>query len=151
MPWTRRLSPLSVIPATSLYFVPSSPAGRAGPADSPDLALAGGIPQLLPQLLSHVIQILRAAHGLPNVTLHGMRHTSGTLLLTSATLGAGDVDINTVKQRLGHSKITTTERYLHSIKSADELAAKALETILPVPPVLRQIDDEVLICPAKDE
>ncbi|MGC9221937.1 MAG: tyrosine-type recombinase/integrase [Solirubrobacteraceae bacterium] len=43
------------------------------------------------------------------------RHTYGSLLV------AGGVDLASVKSAMGHSRITTTERYLHA-RSATELA-----------------------------
>lgn len=48
------------------------------------------------------------AHGAEGVRYHDLRHSSAMIMLDSG------VDINTVKQQLGHSKISTTELYLHA-------------------------------------
>ena len=55
---------------------------------------------------------------------HALRHTSATLLLYSG------VNIRQVQSRLGHGNITTTQRYLHAIKDADEEAVNALQNLL---------------------
>lgn len=62
---------------------------------------------------------------LPLITLHGLRHTSATLLISQ------NVDIKTVSHRLGHSQTSTTMNiYAHSLKKMDESAANALEHLL---------------------
>ena len=63
-------------------------------------------------------------HNLPHRKFHALRHTSATLLLTDGT------NIKTVAARLGHSKITTTNRYVHNITSADEAAAASFAALL---------------------
>lgn len=68
--------------------------------------------------------ILRRS-GLPDVSLHSLRHTNATLLI-----GQG-VDIRTVSGRLGHSQTSTTINiYTHELKSADAAAAAALDLVL---------------------
>jgi integrase len=57
----------------------------------------------------------RDAAGLRPLRFHDLRHTYGSLLV------AGGVDLASVKSAMGHSRITTTERYLHA-RSATELA-----------------------------
>lgn len=57
----------------------------------------------------------RNAAGLRLLRFHDLRHTYGSLLV------AGGVDLASVKAAMGHSRITTTERYLHA-RSAGELA-----------------------------
>ena len=57
----------------------------------------------------------RNAAGLRPLRFHDLRHTYGSLLV------AGGVDLASVKAAMGHSRITTTERYLHA-RSATELA-----------------------------
>lgn len=58
---------------------------------------------------------------LPRITVHSLRHTNATLLIS------GGVDIRTVSRRLGHSQTSTTMNiYAHAIKSADEMAADVI-------------------------
>ena len=45
---------------------------------------------------------LQKKNGLPHISLHGLRHTSATVLITSG------VDIRTVSQRLGHQQASIT-------------------------------------------
>ena len=62
---------------------------------------------------------------LPNISLHDLRHTNATLLISER------VDIETVSRRLGHSKPSITEDiYGHPIDANDEKAARALEALL---------------------
>ncbi|MDO5157250.1 MAG: site-specific integrase [Eubacteriales bacterium] len=62
---------------------------------------------------------------LPLISLHGLRHTSATLLI------AQHVDVKTVSARLGHANTSTTLNiYAHSLKEMDSTAAKALASIL---------------------
>jgi integrase len=59
----------------------------------------------------------RNAAGLPRLRFHDLRHTYGSLLV------AAGVDLQSVKAAMGHSRITTTERYLHA-RPATEQAAR---------------------------
>ena len=60
--------------------------------------------------------------GVPEITMHGLRHTHGSVLL-----GQG-VSILSVSKRLGHSNVTTTQEvYLHI---TDELARKDKQLML---------------------
>lgn len=62
---------------------------------------------------------------LPYVSVHSMRHTNATLMISS------HVAITTVAARLGHANTSTTANiYAHAIKSADEAAAETLEDLL---------------------
>jgi integrase len=61
------------------------------------------------------VERAREAAGLRPLRFHDLRHTYGSLLV------AGGVDLASVKAAMGHSRITTTERYLHA-RSASELA-----------------------------
>ena len=62
---------------------------------------------------------------LPDIPLHGLRHTSATLLISQ------NVDIRTVSGRLGHAQTSTTMNiYSHQLQSMDEKAAGTLETLL---------------------
>ncbi len=69
-------------------------------------------------------QFLEGA-GLSHITIHSLRHTNATLLIS------GGVDVRTVSKRLGHSQTSTTMNiYAHAIASADEKAADTLQDIL---------------------
>ncbi len=57
------------------------------------------------------------------VKIHDLRHAHASWLL------AGGADLQVVKERLGHASITTTERYLHTLPTADETALDALGRI----------------------
>lgn len=58
---------------------------------------------------------------LPHMPLHGLRHTSATLLI------AENIDVRTVSARLGHSHTSTTMNiYAHSLKKLDEKASDVL-------------------------
>ncbi len=64
-------------------------------------------------------------NNLPGVSVHSLRHTNATLMIASG------VDIRTVSKRLGHAQTsTTTNIYTHAIRTADELAAEAIDDIL---------------------
>jgi Site-specific recombinase XerD len=55
--------------------------------------------------------------------IHDLRHAHASWLL------AGGADLQVVKERLGHSTIATTEKYLHTLPDADETALKTLSKI----------------------
>lgn len=62
---------------------------------------------------------------LPDIPLHGLRHTSATLLISE------NIDVRTVSDRLGHSHASTTMNiYAHSLKKLDEKASTALDHLL---------------------
>jgi integrase len=58
-----------------------------------------------------------------HVTAHGLRHAHASWLL------AGGANIQVVKERLGHASITTTEKYLHTLPTADQAALAALDKV----------------------
>lgn len=62
-------------------------------------------------------------NGLAHRKFHALRHTSATLLLSSGA------NIKTVGSRLGHNKLSTTNRYVHEVTSADVAAAQVFETM----------------------
>ncbi|SHO46831.1 tyrosine-type recombinase/integrase [Anaerocolumna xylanovorans] len=62
---------------------------------------------------------------LPNIPLHGLRHTSATLLISDNN------DVRTVSARLGHAQTSTTMNiYAHSLKKSDEKASDSLSSML---------------------
>lgn len=61
---------------------------------------------------------------LPLIRFHDLRHTSATLLIAAGT------DIETIANRLGHSRVSITlDRYGHPLPENDEKAAATLERI----------------------
>jgi integrase len=63
--------------------------------------------------------------GLRKVSLHSLRHTHATLLISEGT------DIRTVSSRLGHAQTSTTLNiYAHALKSKDAEAAERLDNLL---------------------
>jgi len=64
------------------------------------------------------------ASRIPNIPLHGLRHTSATLLISE------NVDVKTVSARLGHAQTSTTMNiYAHSLKKSDEKASDTLDSL----------------------
>ena len=63
-------------------------------------------------------------HNLKHRKLHSLRHTSATLLLY------GGINIRQVQQRLGHSELETTQKYLHYLSEADVEAVNVLTNML---------------------
>ena len=68
-----------------------------------------------PSALRRRFERARDAALLEPLRFHDLRHTYGSLLV------AGGIDLASVKAAMGHSRITTTERYLHA-RPAGELA-----------------------------
>lgn len=58
-----------------------------------------------------------------HVRVHDLRHAHASWLL------AGGADIKAVMERMGHSQLTTAQRYLHTLPDADEKALAAFERI----------------------
>ena len=66
-----------------------------------------------------------AGHGLPDIHVHSLRHTTASLLINNHETAA------TVAAQLGHGSIDTTNRvYVHSFKAAQAAAAVGLQTLL---------------------
>jgi len=69
--------------------------------------------------------VTNEADKLPDIPLHGLRHTSATLLISQ------NVDVRTVSGRLGHAQTSTTmDIYSHALKEMDEKASDALDQLL---------------------
>ena len=58
-----------------------------------------------------------------HVRMHDLRHANASWLL------AGGADLKAVMERLGHSQIQTTQRYLHALPGGDEKALAAFHRI----------------------
>jgi integrase len=72
----------------------------------------------------HIWQPALAAARLdPAIRTHDLRHAHASWML------AGGADLQTVKERLGHGRITTTEQYLHTLTGPDDTALGALTRI----------------------
>jgi integrase len=73
-----------------------------------------------PSALRRRFQRARNTTSLEPLRFHDLRHTYGSLLV------AGGVDLVSVKAAMGHSRITTTERYLHARPAEEQAAAFTL-------------------------
>ena len=58
-----------------------------------------------------------------HVRVHDLRHAHASWLL------AGGADLRAVMERMGHSQVTTTQRYLHTLPDADDRALAAFERV----------------------
>jgi len=58
-----------------------------------------------------------------HVRVHDLRHAHASWLL------AGGADLKSVMERMGHSQIMTTQKYLHTLPDADDKALAAFEAI----------------------
>ena len=66
----------------------------------------------------------RPEEALPEISLHGLRHTAASILINQHT------DVATVSKRLGHSRTSVTlDIYTHAIQEADTAAADTLEIL----------------------
>ncbi len=66
-------------------------------------------------------------NNLRSVTLHSLRHTNATIMISEGT------DIRTVSNRLGHAQTSTTLNiYTHALKSKDTQAAEVLDDVLSI-------------------
>jgi integrase len=95
---------------------------RAGGKDSPRITRTRDTDGHIPaDWFRHQVWLpARKAAGLANVRVHDLRHAHASWLLS------GGADLQVVKERLGHASIATTEKYLHSLPTADETALDAL-------------------------
>jgi integrase len=79
-----------------------------------------------PSALRRRFERARDAAGLEPLRFHDLRHTYGSLLV------AGGIDLVSVKAAMGHSRITTTERYLHA-RPAGEQADRFTRALAGLP------------------
>lgn len=76
-----------------------------------------------PDTISQWWKKFQIKNGFENViSLHKLRHTYATLMLAIE-----DVDIKTVSELLGHSDISTTNIYVHALKTRKKAAAESLQ------------------------
>ena len=101
---------------------PRSKAGHDRPAKVP--AVEDGDPHINASTFrTSVLRPALRAAGIDGITFHGLRHAH------ASWLPAGGADLQIVKERLGHAKISTTEGYLHTLTDADQTALAALDKI----------------------
>ena len=68
----------------------------------------------------------RRSHNLRNVTFHGLRHTSSTVLMAS-----GKINVKNISSRLGHSRTsTTTDIYSHALLTVEQESANIFDDIM---------------------
>lgn len=81
--------------------------------------------QSFQRFIKHYNNSVRKKDKLPEITLHDLRHTSATLLLSEG------MDIEEVSRRLGHSKPSVTlDVYGHALPEKDDEAAGILGSLL---------------------
>jgi integrase len=85
------------------------------------LAAFDGKPQL-PSSISRLWASVMDKIGMPEITLHSLRHTHASMLI------AAGMDILTISRRLGHASPTVTlNTYGHLIHGTDDQAAAIME------------------------
>jgi integrase len=92
------------------------------PADALVFAKYDGAP-LKPLQLTHEFARRMKAAGLPHVTLHTLRHTHASQLITSG------MDILTVSRRLGHSSAAITLTVYGHLLSSEDRAADIMQSV----------------------
>lgn len=82
--------------------------------------------RLCPGTVTRWFRLFRKDLGLPpEVPLHGLRHTSATILI------AEGINVKNVSSRLGHSNVDTTlDIYSHALTNIDRLASDTIEKCL---------------------
>ena len=80
---------------------------------------------MYPDTCSKIINKIVKKYGLPKITLHGLRHTSASLLINNG------IDPKSVSDRLGHySTSTTMDIYTHSFESSKIEMGKKFDAFL---------------------
>jgi integrase len=86
----------------------------------PSTEMAGGNPVSRNTFRTRVwLPALEKAQLGHHVRIHDLRHAHASWLL------AGGADLKTVMERMGHSQIQTTQKYLHTLPDADDRALAA--------------------------
>jgi len=97
-------------------------AGKDNPRTPRTITTDGHIPRSW--FREHIWKPALGAAGIGiRVRTHDLRHARACWLL------AGGADLQTVKERLGHGSIITTEKYLHTLVETDDAALNALAAI----------------------
>ena len=78
---------------------------------------------IYPQSIYRYFSRIQKKYNLKHITLHGLRHTHISMLISS-----GELDIKEVSSRAGHSQTSTTMNiYAHLFKNNDDEIGKDLE------------------------
>jgi integrase len=86
---------------------------------------AKGKPIMDPSTLSHGWVRLARRHGRPHIRLHDLRHAHATEALERGA------NIRAVQVQLGHTRVTTTERYTHVDRQSPRRVAELFDDVLP--------------------
>jgi len=108
--------------AAAIYRAQRRAAGKDSPRRPRAVDTDGHIPRDWFRLKVWKPALQRAGITFP-ARPHDMRHAHASWLL------AGGADLQMVKDRLGHGSISTTEKYLHTLPEADDLALDAFSKI----------------------
>ena len=109
--------------AVALYRAERRRTGKDRPTNGP-VAMMVADPHINASTFrTRVLQPALRTAGVEGGTMHGLRHAHASWLL------AGGADLQVVKERLGHARISTTEGYLHTLPDADQAALAALGKI----------------------
>jgi len=80
---------------------------------------------LTPRSISRIVRKRLDAIGLKDHSTHSLRHGFATIALSS-----DDVELRDVQHALGHSQVTTTERYIHQSNRLAGLPEKAVNDLV---------------------
>jgi integrase len=108
--------------AAAIYRAQRRSAGKDSPRQPRTVSTDGHIPRDWFRLNVWKPALERAGITF-NVRAQDLRHAHASWLL------AGGADLQMVKERLGHGSISTTEKYLHTLPEADDLALDAFSRI----------------------
>jgi integrase len=108
--------------AAAIYRAQRRATGKDSPRKPRRVDTDGHIPRDWFRLKVWKPALDRAGITLP-VRAHDLRHAHASWLL------AGGADLQIVKERLGHGSIATTEKYLHTLPEADDLAIDAFSKV----------------------
>jgi len=77
------------------------------------------------ETISDWFRRFRRKHNLKDITFHGLRHTSTTILISSG------INVKNIASRLGHSRTsTTTDFYAHALESVERESANIFDNII---------------------
>ena len=96
--------------------------GKDRPANGPAAVMVAD-PHINASTFRASCSLHSGPQGIEGGTMHGLRHAHASWLL------AGGADLQVVKERLGHARISTTGGYLHTLPNADHAALAALGKI----------------------